>query len=182
MQTWKWSVSQNANYVSLFISRKQPGEKCYWLALNITGLIYTMSSFSSSCIAPPILQVQLYSSVQVVLLTLKFFLFSLFTKMMFQKVSSEIMSSVYYYSSNPGQIFMDMFLGTLWSPPKNIPIEGLGEMPLENNGMQDNTSTFAQNCSCRNIIIKKLGFWKLYLCPSLFTLAVISYFRQNEFS
>lgn len=41
---------------------------------------------------------------------------------------------------------MDMFLGTLWSPPKNIPIEGLGEMPLQNNEMQDNTSTFAQNC------------------------------------
>lgn len=42
---------------------------------------------------------------------------------------------------------MDMFLGTFWSPPKNIPapIEALGEMPLENNGMQDDTSTFAQN-------------------------------------
>lgn len=66
---------------------------------------------------------------------------------MFQKVSSEMMPSVYYHSSNPGQTFMDMFLGTFWSPPKNIPapIEALGEMPLENNGMQDDTSTFAQN-------------------------------------
>lgn len=43
---------------------------------------------------------------------LTFFLFSLFTKLMFRKVSSEMMPSVYYHSSNPGQTFIDIFLGT----------------------------------------------------------------------
>ena len=66
---------------------------------------------------------------------------------MLQNVSSEMVPSVYYHSSKPGQTLIGMFLGTFWSPPKNIPapIEALGEMPLENYGMQDNASTFAQN-------------------------------------
>lgn len=40
-----------------------------------------------------------------------------------------------------------MFLGTFWPPPQNIPapIEGFGEMSLENNGFQDNTSAFDKN-------------------------------------
>lgn len=40
-----------------------------------------------------------------------------------------------------------MFLGTFWSPPQNTPapIEGPGEMSLENKEIQDNTSTFDKN-------------------------------------
>lgn len=45
-----------------------------------------------------------------------------------------------------------MFLGTFWSPPQNIlaPIEGSGEMSLENNGFQDNASTFYKNYSVKS--------------------------------
>lgn len=39
-------------------------------------------------------------------------------------------------------------------PSQNIPssIEALGEMPLENNGMQDNTSKFVQNYSVETLL------------------------------
>lgn len=54
---------------------------------------------------------------------------------------------VYNNSRNSGQTFKEMFLGTFWSPPQNIPapIDVSGEMSLENNGFQDNTSNFDKN-------------------------------------